>query len=132
MPRGRKPKIEVASNPYLRSRLDPRNFGITPKSDEDVRWVSDKRIEERKSQGYTFVKPADGQPTNAEGNIKFPGVVLMTRPKQLAEESRKRKEAETRYKSQQVRESIHHDVERLSSQHGIDLHKYVESERDEN
>lgn len=114
-------KVEVGQNLRLnRSPFDIGRFGVTEDPDKDRRWVKPTRIEERKyNDGYERVL-VKGNEIRSKGNM-----ILMERPKALADESRLRKELRTAEQNSATREDFKRRVEQLSSKWGMDLHKLV-------
>lgn len=118
-----------------RARLDPKNYGVNPDQTKDRRWVAIKRVSERKfKDGFSLVSPDKiaSDPKLKEfidtsgGAIRYDNMVLMERPREIAEQSKREKEARTRQRTQAAKDSFRNEVEKLSSKHGMDLHKFVE------
>ena len=106
-----------------KSPFDLKVHGVEARPDRDYRWVREDRVQERQnSDGY--VKSSRKKDDLNKEPINVKGMILMDRPKEMAEESRKYKEAETRARSQAVRHNLDEEVEKMSSKHGVNLHKY--------
>lgn len=126
-------QLDYVKDLSRRSPFDIKNHGLKPDPTKDYRWVSAKRIEERKfGDHYQFTKPSDVGFKTADGTVRTKGgMVLMERPKSLADERAKEKELRTRAKTQSAKNFLSNEIERLSSQHGRNLHKLVTQGRDE-
>lgn len=102
------------------SPFDTRALGVKPDPTKERRFVSQKMAERRvHANGYKPVTKDDGKT-----EIRAEGMILMERPRELAEKSAKYKEQLTKARSQAVRSQLDEEAERLSEKHGRNLHKY--------
>ena len=127
--RGRPPKVKglIESGRSARpSAFDLRRFGITPDKNTDYRWSDPSRVDEHKfNDGYSVYNAKDGESKDESGHVRTKGnMVLMERPKELADESRASKILRTEQQTRAVRSMRRDEIEALSSKHGIDLHKH--------
>lgn len=125
MGRPKKTIVEVGEK-FIRSPFALHGKGITPDPTKAYRWVRPDRIDERKyNDGYSIVTGGSA----ADGTIRTKGnMVLMERSKDKDMEVAKEKELKVRRMTSAVKAGFREEVERLSSKHGVNLHKYVEED----
>lgn len=119
------PTIEYVSSKRP-SAFDLKRFGIKPRPDKDYRWAAPNRVDEHKNLNkYSVYKAKEGETQNESGHvITKGGMVLMERHIDDAKESQARKIIRTQAQTKNVREMRRAEFERLSSKHGVDLHKH--------
>ncbi|MHC4951151.1 MAG: hypothetical protein ACYTEU_09240 [Planctomycetota bacterium] len=126
---GRPPKkINISDVSNLRpSAFDLKKFGINPDPAKDYRWSTPDRVEEHKHMhGYQLRQAKEGEKQDESGHARTKGnMVLMERPRSLAQQSQARKILRTEQRTRAVRDMTRTEVEKLSSKHGVDLHKVL-------
>jgi hypothetical protein len=124
-PRKKNPAIEAG---YTKrpSAFDLKRFGITPDPNKAYRWSTPERVNEHKfTDGYQLYQAKGDETHDESGNVRTKGnMVLMERPMETEKQSQARKIVRTAHQKASVRENRREDFERLSSIHGIDLHKH--------
>lgn len=109
------------------SRLDPKRFGIKEDPTKERRWSRTDMIDHNKElRGYSLVKK-DGQ---SGGEVKYKEMILMERPRKVADEEQREREIRARSQKQAAQDMLREDVEELSSKHGRNLHKYISDDED--
>jgi hypothetical protein len=119
------PSIEIGQQ-RRPSAFDLKRFNIKIDPSKDYRWADPKRVDEHKYlNGYEIHKAKDGEVHDESGHTRTKGnMVLMERNKDLARESTARKILRTEQQTRNVREMRREEIEKLSSKHGVDLHRH--------
>ena len=128
MPRGRKKTVSIeVLQSYDPSPMSMKAVGVKEDQTKERRWVSRKRIDERKNvNGYAFVTKDDSD--RPDKQVWSKGMALMERSRQVADESAMRKQIRTIQQNSATKEDFNERIEKLSRHHGKNLHKNMFNE----
>lgn len=128
-----RPKKNIPIAAFVsRSPFALGKFGIQADPTKDYRWVTEKRISERKfNDGYELVTN-DTAGTSDKTIRTKDNMALMVRSRDKADESAKAKHYETIRRESASREDFDERIERLSRKHDMNLHKNITNEEGDN
>lgn len=108
------------------SAFDLKRFGIKEDPNKEYRWSTPERVNEHKHlHRYEVHQAKDGEHGNESNAIETKGkMILLERDRSVADASRRDKILRTESQTRSVREMRREDFEKLSSKHGVDLHKH--------